>query len=88
MSGSGEAGSSLKRLPSVVNDPKGRCIAIACGNISGHLFLSKLDESKKTQSKCVFVGGKWYTPFRGGGHGWQKGKEMEAVTPSSRSTFI
>ena len=62
MSASGEAGSSLKRLPSVVNDPKGRCIAIACGNISGHLFLSKLDESKKTQSKCVFVGGKWYTP--------------------------
>ena len=71
MSASGEAGSSLKRLPLVVNDPKGRCVAIACGNISGHVFLSKLDELKKAQSKCVFVGGMVH-PVQGGGHGWQK----------------
>ena len=45
-----------------MSDHQGPCIAITCGSISGHLFLSKFDESKKAQGKCVLVGGKWYTP--------------------------
>ena len=44
------------------NTAQGLCVAITCGNISGHLFLSKLEESKKAQEKYVLVGEKWYTP--------------------------
>ena len=47
---------------SSLSDHQGPCIAITCGSISGHLFLSKLNESKKAHGKCVLVGGKWYTP--------------------------
>ena len=36
-----------KRQPTVLSDSQGLCIAITCGNVSGHLFLSKLEESKK-----------------------------------------
>ena len=58
----GEPRAGSKQHPTVLSDSQGLCIAITCGNISGHLFLSKLEESKKAQGKCVLVGGKWYTP--------------------------
>ena len=58
----GEPRAGSKRQPTVLSDSQGLCIAITCGNVSGYLFLSKLEESKKAQGKCVLVGGKWYTP--------------------------
>ena len=48
----GEPRAGSKRQPTVLSDSQGLCIAITCGNVSGHLFLSKLEESKKAQGKC------------------------------------
>ena len=62
MSTSGEARSGLKRQPTRLDDPKAAYIAITCGSISCQLFLSKLDESKRSNGKCVLVGGRWLTP--------------------------
>ena len=82
-----EPRSSLKRPPTVLSDHQGPCIAITCGSISGHLFLSKLDESKKAQGKCVLVGGKWYTPLRLSP--WLVRRlKMEAVSPTSWQAFV
>ena len=54
--------SGSKPQPSIVHDSLGAFIKVTCGNYSGNLYLAKLDESKKTQSKCVFLNGTWYTP--------------------------
>ena len=49
----GEPRAGSKQQPTVLSDSQGLCVAITCGNISGHLSLSKLEESKKVQEKCV-----------------------------------
>ena len=69
----GEPRVGSKQQPTVLSDSQGLCIAITCGNISGYLFLSKLEESKKAQGKCVLAGRKWYTP-----------SDVEALAGSAR----
>ena len=59
MSTSGEARSGLKRQPTRLDDPQGAYIAITYGSISGQLFF---DKCKRSQGKCVLVGGRWLTP--------------------------
>ena len=56
------AGSGAKPLPSVLQDSVGSHIMVTCGSISGSLYLSKLDESKKPLPKCILVSGNWYSP--------------------------
>ena len=64
MSGkSKSSGSPASKLqPTVLHDTLGEYITVTCGSLSGNLYLSKLDESNKSQSKCVVVSGKWYSP--------------------------
>ena len=50
--------SGSKLQPTVLHDTLGAYIT----GLSGNLYLSKLDESNKSQSKCVVVSGKWYSP--------------------------
>ena len=35
---------------------------VCCGSALGQLYLSNLDESKRSLGKCVLVNGAWYTP--------------------------
>ena len=63
-------------------------IIVTCGNVSGSLYLSKLDESKKPQPKCILVNGSWYSPpefesFAGG-----KAEEVETVLAPPWKAFI
>ena len=62
MSGKNKSsGSPASRLQlTVLHDTLGEYITVTCGSLSGNLYLSKLDESNKSQSKCVVVSGKWY----------------------------
>ena len=48
--------------PNILNDISGPYIVITCGSFSGQLYITKLVQSKRVQSKCVLVNGKWYTP--------------------------
>ena len=48
--------------PTVSHDNVGDFIIITCGSLAGNLYLSKLDESNKSQSKCIVYCGKWYSP--------------------------
>ena len=50
--------SGSKLQPTVLHDTLGAYITVTCGSLSGNLYLSKLDESNKSQSKCVVVSGK------------------------------
>ena len=49
------SGSELQ--PSVLQDSVGPHIFITCGSVSGKLYLSKRDESKKPLPKCICVNG-------------------------------
>ena len=51
-----------KLQPSVLQDSIGPHIIVTCANLSGKLYLSKLDESKKPLPKCVLVNGSWFSP--------------------------
>ena len=65
MSGKGKKAASpsgSKLQPTVLHDSLGAYITVTCGSLSGNLYLSRLDASNKSQSKCVVVSGKWYTP--------------------------
>ena len=65
MSGKGEKAASpsgSKLQPTVLHDSLGAYITVTCGSLSGNLYLSRFDESNKSQSKFVVVSGKWYTP--------------------------
>ena len=53
--------SGSKLQPTVLHDTLGAYITVTCGSLSGNLYLSKLDGSNKSQSKCVVVSGKWYS---------------------------
>ena len=33
-----------------------------CGNLSGQLYVRKIDVSKRSVGKCVLSSGKWCTP--------------------------
>ena len=60
ISGRGKKDSPLvglgsKLRPFYLQDSLGSHIIITCGNISGSLYLSKLDESKKPQPKCKWL---------------------------------
>ena len=48
--------------PSLVQDKQGWFIVVNCGSLSGHLYLNKLDESKKTLGKCILAKGSWHSP--------------------------
>ena len=64
MSGKGKKAASpsgSKLQPTVLHDSLGAYITVTCGSLSGNLYLSRLDASIKSQSKCVVVSGKWYT---------------------------
>ena len=37
-------------------------VDVCCGSAESQLYLSKLDESKRSLGKCVLVNGAWYTP--------------------------
>ena len=54
--------SGSKLQPSVLQDSLGPHIVITCGSVSGKLYLSKLDESKKPLPKCICVNGNWCSP--------------------------
>ena len=54
------SGPSLR--PTILHDSIGDYIVITCGSLGGNLYLSKFDESKKSQSKCIVARGKWYSP--------------------------
>ena len=54
--------SGSKLQPSVLQESVGPHIVITCGSVSGKLYLSKLDESKKPLPKCICVNGNWYSP--------------------------
>ena len=54
--------SGSKLQPTVLHDTLGAYISVIHGSLSGNLYLSKIDESDKSQSKCVVVSGKWYSP--------------------------
>ena len=56
-------GNKPSLTPSSVQDNLGWFIVISCGTLSGHLYLNKLAESKKTLGKCILVKGTWYTPL-------------------------
>ena len=49
-------------VPSFTSDSLGLYITISCGSVSGHLYIDKLNESKRSPGKCVFVDGVWCTP--------------------------
>lgn len=52
----------IKKKPIVICDVSGVYITVSCGNTSGHLYLKKLDESKKTLGKCILAKGSWHSP--------------------------
>ena len=54
--------SGSKLQASVLQDSVGPHIVITCGSVSGKLYLSMLDESKKPLPKCICVNGNWYSP--------------------------
>ena len=65
MSGKKKRGASLTASsprPNVLHDTQGAYIIVTCGSLSGNLYLRKLDESNRSQSKCVVISGKWYSP--------------------------
>ena len=55
--------SGSKLQPSLLQDSLGPHIVITCGSVSGKLYLSKLDESKKPLPMCICVNGNWYSPL-------------------------
>ena len=54
--------SGCKLQPSIVQDSIGPHIIVTCANLSGKLYLLKLDESKKPLPKCVLINGSWFSP--------------------------
>ena len=48
--------------PTVLFDALGSYIAVTCGSLSGNFYLSRLLESNQSQSKCILVSSKWYSP--------------------------
>ena len=48
-------------VPSFTSDSLGLYITISCGSVSGRLYIDKLNESKRSPGKCVFVDGVWRT---------------------------
>ena len=48
--------------PTVLFDALGSYIAVTCGSLSGNFYLSILLESNQSQSKCILVSSKWYSP--------------------------
>ena len=54
--------SGCKLQPSIVQDSIGPHIIVTCSNLSGKLYLLKLDESKKPLPKCVLINGSWLSP--------------------------
>ena len=54
--------SGNKLQPSFLKDSIGLHILVTCGNVSGKLYLCKLDESKKPLPKCILVNSVWYSP--------------------------
>ena len=54
--------SGNKLQPSVLHDTTGPYAIVTCGSVSGRLYLSKLDESKKPLPKCINVNGTWHSP--------------------------
>ena len=54
--------SGNKLQPSVLHDTTGPYVIVMCGSVSGRLYLSKLDESKKPSPKCINVNGTWHSP--------------------------
>ena len=61
--------------PSYARDNLGPYISISCGNISGQLYVDKLDESKRSQGKCILVSGTWYSPSEVEALGGKKAKK-------------
>ena len=57
MSKKNVSSTGCKLQPSVLQDSIGPHIIVTCANLSGKLYLSKLDESKKPLPKCVLVNG-------------------------------
>ena len=54
---------AIPRLkPSFIEDSNGWYIVVVCGSITGHLYVNKLDESKKALGKCILVKGSWHSP--------------------------
>ena len=45
-----------------MQDSVGPHTVITCGSVSGKLYLSKFDESKKPLPKCICVNGNWCSP--------------------------
>ena len=62
MSKKNVSSTGCKLQPSVLQDSIGPHIIVTCANLSGKLYLSKLDESKKPLPKCVLVNGSWFSP--------------------------
>ena len=54
--------SGCKLQSSIVQDSIGPHIIVTCANLSGKLYLLKLDESKKPLPKCVLINGSWFSP--------------------------
>ena len=48
--------------PTISHNTLGDFIIVTCGSLAGNLYLSKLDTSNKSQSKCIVYSGKWYSP--------------------------
>ena len=62
MSQSTRSGSTQRTKPSFGSDNKGWYITVACGSLTGQLYVNKLDESKKILDKCILAKGSWYSP--------------------------
>ena len=49
-------------IRTLLQDSLGSHISVTCCSVSGSLYLSKLDESKKPQPKCILANDNWYSP--------------------------
>ena len=49
--------------PSVAHDNLGTYIDICCGTSNAQLYLDKLEESKRSLTKCILFRGSWYAPL-------------------------
>ena len=62
MSQSTRRGSTQRTKPSFGSDNKGWYITVACGSLTGQLYVNKLDWSKKILDKYILAKGTWYSP--------------------------
>ena len=68
--------SGSKLQLSIVQDSMGPHI-VTCANLSGKLYLLKLDESKKPLPKCVLINGLWFSPSEVESLAWKKAKKWK-----------